>query len=80
MDEYRPIACIEHEKLEFAVLKRQALELVCLGPDKRLITVRALPQDVYTRDGAEWLRFTAGPAGAAEVIRLDAILRFAVLT
>lgn len=80
MDDYRPIACIEHEKLEFAVLKRQMLELVYLGPDKQPVTVRAMPQDVYTRDGAEWLRFTTGPVAAVEVIRLDAIVRFAVLS
>lgn len=79
MADYRPIACIEHEKLEFAVLRRQTLELVYLNADRQPVSVRALPLDVYTRDGAEWLRFATGPAAAAEVIRLDAIVRFAVV-
>lgn len=62
---YRPIACADHERLEFAALTGQWLELRVDGVSQRL-----LPLDVYTRDGAEWLR--AQNAESQEVVvRLD---------
>lgn len=65
MSDYRPIACADHERLEFAALTRQWLELGVDGARQRL-----LPLDVYTRDGAEWLR--AEMEGGEQVtVRLD---------
>ncbi len=63
--DYRSIPCIEHERLEFAALKRQWLELRVDGARLRL-----LPLDVYTRDGAEWLRAQT-PEGDVLTLRLD---------
>jgi Rho-binding antiterminator len=74
MPGYVPIACINHERLEFAVLKRRRLHLVCQAGSARA-EFDVLPLDVYTRDGAEWLR--AGKDNGEEIIlRLDAILKF----
>lgn len=74
MTGYVPIACIEHERLEFAVLKRRQLFLVWQG-DAGREEAEALPLDVYTREGAEWLRLRL--AGGSEVtLRLDRILEF----
>lgn len=49
--DYVPIPCIDHERLEFAALTRQWLEIAVDGGAPQ----RLLPVDVTTRDGAEWL-------------------------
>lgn len=64
---YRPIACVDHERLEFAALARQWLDLTVNGAALRL-----LPLDVYTRDGAEWLD-ARDEAGETRTIRLDRV-------
>jgi Rho-binding antiterminator len=65
---YRPIACADHERLEFAALTRQWLDLAVEGVVQRL-----MPLDVYTRDGAEWLD-ARDEAGATRTIRLDRVV------
>ena len=70
---YVPIPCIAHEKLEFAVLRRQKLRLRLReegGEERQLIV---LPTDVVTRDGAEWLSYRT-EEGETGVVRLDEIL------
>lgn len=71
MSDYQPIACMDHERLEFAVLRRQALALHL----KDGSCLRGVPRDVYTREGAEWLRFQP-EEGDEQVLRLDQIERF----
>lgn len=73
MSDYLPIACVEHERLEFAVLRRQRLSLEYRDEGGQTISRIVLPTDVQTRDGAEWLSFRAGD-GAEGVVRLDRIL------
>lgn len=73
MTDYVPIACIAHERLEFAVLKRQHLALRYLDASGRELTANVLPLDVYTREGAEWLK-VRDRQGVEDVIRLDRIL------
>lgn len=69
--EYQPISCINHERLEYAALKRQwiDIEVIAGGP---LGAHRVLPLDVYARDGAEWLEAQA-ESGASLTLRLDQI-------
>jgi Rho-binding antiterminator len=62
---YRPIACADHERLEFAALTKQWLDVKVDG-----IAQRLLPLDVYTRDGAEWLQ-ARNEAGEEVIVRLD---------
>ena len=69
MSDYRPIACSDHERLEFAALKKQWLDVRAGGEAQRL-----LPLDVYTRDGAEWL-LAQTESGEQLTLRLDS-LRF----
>ncbi len=69
MSDYRPIACSDHERLEFAALTKQWLD-VRVGSEVQ----RLLPLDVYTRDGAEWL-LAGTPSGESLTLRLDS-LRF----
>jgi Rho-binding antiterminator len=64
---YQPIPCIQHERLEYAALTRQWLDVEVDGTVQRL-----LPLDVYTRDGAEWLK-ARNAAGETVTLRLDAL-------
>ncbi|WP_018078548.1 hypothetical protein [Thiobacillus denitrificans] len=68
MNDYRPIACADHERLEFAALTQQWLELTLEGG----MAQRLLPLDVYTRDGAEWLQAQTA-AGDVVTLRLDTL-------
>jgi transcriptional antiterminator Rof (Rho-off) len=68
MSGYHPIACVAHERLEFAVLKRRRLRLACREAGE----LTGLPLDVYTRADAEWL-VLRDDAGQEHVIRLDHI-------
>lgn len=65
MSDYRPIACAQHERLEFAALTKQWLEVTVDGVAQRL-----LPLDVYTRGGAEWL-LAKTESGEQLTLRLD---------
>ena len=69
LNDYRSIACADHERLEFAALTKQWLDVSVDGVAQRL-----LPQDVYTREGAEWL-LARNAADETVTLRLDA-LRF----
>ncbi|MGB9129921.1 MAG: transcriptional antiterminator, Rof [Thiobacillus sp.] len=71
MSDYRPIACADHERLEFAALTRQWLDLNVTAGD-HVGRQRLLPQDVYTRDGAEWLLAETG-SGEKLTVRLDSL-------
>jgi Rho-binding antiterminator len=64
---YRRIACVDHERLEYAALTRQWLEVRVDGATQRL-----QPLDVYTREGAEWLE-ARNEAGDVVTLRLDAL-------
>jgi len=69
LNNYQPIACADHERLEFAVLTRQWLEVNVMAgeqPGRQ----RLLPVDVYTRDGAEWL-VAKMESGEQLTLRLD---------
>jgi Rho-binding antiterminator len=69
VSDYRLIACSDHERLEFAAIKKQWLDVRVGGEAQRL-----LPLDVYTRDGAEWL-LAQTESGEQLTLRLDS-LRF----
>lgn len=65
-DLYSPIACELHDRLESAATLRQVVRIVVAEPgvaprefDDRIV-------DVFTREGAEFIRTRGG-----EVIRLD---------
>lgn len=71
MSDYRPIACADHERLEFAALTRQWLDVNVTAGD-HVGRQRVLPRDVYTRDGAEWLLAETG-SGEKLTVRLDSL-------
>lgn len=69
--DYQPIPCEQHERLEFAVLRRIPLHLK-LQDGRELL---GLVLDVYTQDGAEWLKFRDA-SEVEETLRLDQITAF----
>ncbi len=69
--DYQPISCINHERLEFAVMKKQWLEIEVLSGEKAG-TQRLLPLDVYAKEGVEWLE-AKNESGEKLVLRLDQI-------
>lgn len=72
--DYQPIACMQHERLEFSVLRRIPL-LLKYRLEGRDRVEKVMPLDVATRNGAEWLKFRRED-GSVEEIRLDWILSF----
>lgn len=64
---YQPIPCAQHERLEFAALTRQWLDVRVDGEAQRL-----LPLDVFTRGGAEWLKAQMA-SGEQRILRLDSL-------
>jgi len=73
MNDYISIACIEHERLEFAVLRRQKLLLQFYDETGNFQSLTVLPTDVATREQAEWLTYRED-SGAVGIVRLDRIL------
>jgi len=73
MGDYTPVACMFHERLEFAVLRRLRLDLCWRTEGGGELRETVLPVDVETRAGAEWLSVRRTD-GQLEVIRLDRIL------
>jgi Rho-binding antiterminator len=71
VSDYRPIACSDHERLEFAALKREWLDVTVKSGSSSTVQ-RLLPLDVYTLDGAEWLKAQT-QAGDVVTLRLDAL-------
>lgn len=69
---YVPVSCVFHERLEFAVLRRQALRLRIASGEGET-ELRVMPLDVETREGAEWLHYRDADGQTARV-RLDALL------
>lgn len=70
-DPYIPVACVLHERLEFAVLRRLTLELRWRDASG-VYTAQVQPLDVVTREGAEWLTLRR-PEGEVMHLRLDRI-------
>jgi Rho-binding antiterminator len=69
LSDYQPIACSAHERLEFAALTRQWLD-VNVTAGNRIGRQHLLPLDVYTREGAEWL-VAETKTGEKLILRLD---------
>ncbi|MEA2491031.1 MAG: Modulator of Rho-dependent transcription termination [Acidobacteriota bacterium] len=70
-DRYEPVSCDYHDQLEAAAMHKQVVELEF---DLEGVTQkeRGKIEDVYTANGAEFVRFAAD-SGALE-IRLDHII------
>jgi Rho-binding antiterminator len=66
---YQPVACADHERLEFAALTRQWLDVTVTTGD-HAGRQRLLPRDVYTRGGADWV-LAETESGEKLTLRLD---------
>ena len=67
--EYTPISCAAHDELLALATKRQRCELVVRGADGGTARLEGVIQDVYTSEGAEYLRLNDG-----SVVRLDRLV------
>lgn len=72
---YQPIACAQHERLEFAVLRRIPLWLRYMGEDGLEHEATVTPLDVQTRQSGEWLTLRYADGGTGE-LRLDQLRHF----
>ncbi|WP_316367218.1 WYL domain-containing protein [Candidatus Thiodiazotropha sp. CDECU1] len=54
-DDYRPVACSQHETYEYAVLRRSMLDINWHDEGGNRCRARVVPIDVVTRDRAEYL-------------------------
>ena len=70
-EHYEPVSCDYHDQLEAAAMHKNEVELEfdLEGAPQR---GRGTIEDVYTSDGAEWVRFRTD--GAPVEIRLDHII------
>ena len=67
---YHPIDCGLHDELQLLVMRGRTVEVrVAGGPDGDDRTVTDTLADVYSKDGAEWLRL-----GSGETVRLDRLV------
>jgi Rho-binding antiterminator len=69
MSDYEPIDCSDHDKLEALATLRQIARISYRSADGATEQVEDLIEDVYARDGVEYLR----TAGGRE-LRLDALV------
>ena len=70
-DRYEPVSCDYHDQLEAAAMHKKQVELE-FDLDGVTQTERGVVEDVYTTNGAEFIRFSSGD-GPLE-IRLDHII------
>jgi transcriptional antiterminator Rof (Rho-off) len=69
MSDYEPIDCADHDKLESLATRRQIARISYRAEDGGTREVEDLIEDVFARDGVEYLRTAGG-----EELRLDALL------
>lgn len=76
-ERYEPISCDRHDELEAAAVQKKDVELEF---DRQGVRQRERGRiaDVYTADGAEWVRLR-GSGGEVE-IRLDEIIKLRELS
>jgi Rho-binding antiterminator len=65
---YDPVDCSLHDRLEELATLRQPCELEFATDSGQRETARGIIRDVYTEDGAEYVRLADGPT-----VRLDRI-------
>jgi transcriptional antiterminator Rof (Rho-off) len=69
---YTSVPCAFHKQLELSVLRRLPLLLTCRD-EAGEFHGRIISLDVYTHEGAEWLRYRQAD-GTEAVARLDHIV------
>jgi Rho-binding antiterminator len=57
---YIPISCSIHDRLEAAATQRHAVTLSYAAPDGEVEVIGEVIEDVFAREGAEYLRLSSG--------------------
>ncbi|ABI57790.1 transcriptional antiterminator, Rof [Alkalilimnicola ehrlichii MLHE-1] len=73
-DDYRPISCERYAELELHIMHARRLRVAWRTPQGQHIDT-LIPEDLHTRDGAEYL-VARNRLGEAFIIRLDQLQRF----
>ena len=68
MTDYTPIACGFHDRLESWAVRREAVEVLWRAPEAEH-AARTTIEDVFAKDGADWVRL-----GTGETVRADALI------
>lgn len=68
MSDYTPIACGFHDRLEHWAIRRETVEVVWRAPEAEH-SAQTTVDDVFARDGADWVRL-----GTGETVRADALI------
>ncbi|MBR9988756.1 MAG: hypothetical protein KFH98_03315 [Gemmatimonadetes bacterium] len=69
MSDYEPIDCSDHDRLESLATLRQIARISYRGDNGEPREVEDLIEDLYARDGVEYLRTAGG-----EELRLDSLV------
>jgi transcriptional antiterminator Rof (Rho-off) len=72
MDDYRPISCGLHSEYELLAMRRAEVSLIHRDDQGCEHRLRGRVEDVFTRQGAEYLRLRQED-GAVRDLRLDRI-------
>ena len=68
MTDYTPIACAFHDRLEDAAVRRQPVRVVWRDLQGERVAQTTV-DDVFARDGADWVRL-----GTGETVRADRLV------
>jgi len=72
-DQYKPVSCAIHSEYELAIMHNQSLHITWQDSNNEHQTLFAIPDDLFTRDHAEYLLIT-DVTGTQLELRLDKIL------
>jgi Rho-binding antiterminator len=67
-DDYTPIACAFHDRLEDAAVRQRPVRLVWRDPQGER-TAETTVADVFAKEGADWVRL-----GTGETVRADRLV------
>ena len=66
--DYTPIACGFHDRLEDWAVRRETVEILWRSPEAEHSTETTI-DDLFAKDGADWVRL-----GTGETVRADALI------
>jgi len=78
-DEYKAVSCELHSQYELAIMRKQMLRIAWLDSKKEPHISCVLPEDIFTRNHAEYLLVT-NEKGELIELRLDKITYTSPLT
>lgn len=72
--DYTPIDCGFHDRLEAHAVRRTVVSVVFADEQDRPITIEAHIDDVFARDGADWVLLRPADGTSTRTVRLDRLV------